>query len=507
MLTASGVPALDMKAVSKTFGASTVLDAVSLQVGPGEVRALVGENGSGKSTLIKVLAGYHAPDTGAEISVGGRAVPLHSPAASDAAGLRFVHQDLGLVGSMTAYENLRLGVGYARRAWTAVPWGRRRREAAEALQELGYTIDVEMPVARLTASERTAIAVARAVTGEGPEPHVLVLDEPTANLPGSEIERLFDLVRAVRDRGIAVVLVSHNLGEVFELADTVTVLRNGRHVTTCDVAELDHDSLVEAMIGRPLDQLATTTQPPRLPPVLEVLGLADGTLQDVSFDVAPGEIVGVCGITGSGREVLASLVFGHGRTSGVVRLGGRTVPPGRPDLSVSAGMGLVPADRQAKAVFPGHDVTENLTMVRAGDYSRHSLRRPAEERRATEEWIGRLDVRPPRPRAMLSDLSGGNAQKVILARWMRLEPRVLVLDEPTQGIDVGAKTQLHQRVREAAASGAAVLVCSSDSEELAHLCTRVIALVGGVVAAELLAPLSAETITSAAISETERNNS
>ena len=159
MLTASGVPALDMKAVSKTFGASTVLDAVSLQVGPGEVRALVGENGSGKSTLIKVLAGYHAPDTGAEISVGGRAVPLHSPAASDAAGLRFVHQDLGLVGSMTAYENLRLGVGYARRAWTAVPWGRRRREAAEALQELGYTIDVEMPVDRLTGRRAVLVHV------------------------------------------------------------------------------------------------------------------------------------------------------------------------------------------------------------------------------------------------------------------------------------------------------------------------------------------------------------
>lgn len=496
-------PALDVRGACKTFGAQRVLHDVAMQIGPGEVRALVGENGSGKSTLVKILAGYHVPDDGTSITVAGRNVQSHQPGASDEAGLRFVHQDLALVGGLSTVENLGLGRGYGSRQGGPVRWSRRRREAQQVMAELGYDFDVDRPVAQLEASERTAVAVARAVSPHHSPPRVLVLDEPTANLPGVEVERLFALVRRVRDSGIAILFISHHLNEVFGLADSVTVLRGGRLVATKQVRDVTEAALIELMVGHEVSRSQAKAAPAGSAVVLAVAGLTGQSVHHVDLTVSAGEILGVAGITGSGREALGPLLFGGAPRRGSVTVNGVALTPQRPDLSVAAGLALVPADRARNAVLHGHDVSENLSIARPADFMRRGVFRRAQETAAVTTWLRRLDVRPQQPRKALSQLSGGNAQKVILARWLRLQPKVLVLDEPTQGVDVGAKEDIHQRVQDAASQGCAVLVCSTDSEELARLCSRVVVLVRGQVRREFTAPLRADEITAASLADSE----
>jgi ribose transport system ATP-binding protein len=498
------VPASDalvVRGASKTFGSQRVLSEVDLTVRAGEIRGLVGENGSGKSTLVKILAGYHVPDDGAEILVNGRQVATHRPDASEEAGLRFVHQDLALIDQLSAAENLGLGCGYSNRVGRPIAWSRRRREARAALMELGYDVDVDRPVAQLAASERTAVAVARALSEHRSPPLVLVLDEPTASLPGPEVERLFNLVRLVRDRGLAILFVSHHLSEVFDLGDSVTVMRAGRLVDTRPVEGLDEDTLIEMMVGRAVTRVPHQHSSVSDQLVLAAKDVAGGSVHGVDIEVTAGEIVGVAGVTGSGREAIAQLVFGGVARSGTVSVNGTSLRPRRPDLSMAAGVAFIPPDRNANASFRGHDVNENLSIARPGDFVRAGIRRRKLELVETRRWMDRLDVRPRAPREPLNNLSGGNAQKVILARWLRLDPKMLLLDEPTQGVDIGAREDIHRRIEQAAASGCAVVVCSTDSEELARLCTRVIVLRRGHVATELSAPLDADDITAACLAD------
>jgi len=506
MRTPAPPDALVLRGVSKTFGTQQVLSNVDVTVRPGEIRGLVGENGSGKSTLVKILAGYHAPDDGAEIFVCGRPVAARQPGASDEAGLRFVHQDLALIGRLSATENLGLGCGYGNRAGRPIQWTRRRRAARQALAELGYLFDVDAPVAQLAASERTAVAVVRALSPHRSAPRVLVLDEPTASLPGPEVERLVSLVRVIRDRGIAILFVSHHLGEVFDLADSVTVLRGGAVAGTRPVDGLAEETLIEMMVGR------SVTRKPQRPPfsrgqvVLAAEGVTGGSVRGADLDVSAGEIVGVAGITGSGREAIARLLFGGAPRSGTVSVNGNTLRPRRPDLSLAAGIAYIPSDRAAYASFCGHDVSENLSIARPADFVRTGVRRRRLELAETRRWMDLLDIRPRTPRAPMSNLSGGNAQKVILARWLRLDPKLLLLDEPTQGVDIAAREDIHRRIEHAAASGCAVVVCSTDSEELARLCTRVIVMLRGRVGAELTAPLDADGITAACLADPRGND-
>jgi len=495
--------ALDVKGASKTFGAVRVLDRVDLRLAPGELRALVGENGSGKSTLVKLLAGYHVPDEGTRICVAGREVTPHHAGASEDAGLRFVHQDLALVGGLSSVENLGLGRGYGNRRLRPVRWGQLRKDARAAVGDLGYDFDVDRPVATLEASERTALAVARAVFGHRTNPQVLVLDEPTANLPGPEVDKLFALIRRVQQSGVAVLFVSHHLNEVFDLADSVTVLRGGALVATRPVAELDETGLIELMVGHAVDRASRGTQRGTARSVvMSVRGIAGGSVRHFDLDVAAGEIVGIAGITGSGRESVAPLTFGAAPCSGAVTINGERIRPGRPEASIAAGMALVPAQRFSNAVLHGHDVTENFSIARPRDFVRRGFLSRRLEVSAAAGWLRTFDVRPRQPRMPLTALSGGNAQKVILARWLRLAPKVLILDEPTQGVDVGAKEDIHQRIEDSAAKGCAVVVCSTDSEELARLCTRVVVLVRGRAESELVAPLHSDDITAACLADT-----
>jgi ribose transport system ATP-binding protein len=473
--------------LTKRFDATLALDRVDLDVRAGEVHALVGHNGSGKSTLIKVLAGFHEPEPGSEVAVDGVPLDFGSATSSRAAGLRFVHQDLGLVHSLSTVENLALGVGFETGLGGRIRWSSERRDARRRMRELGYDIDPDRPVAELAAAERTGIAIARALR-DADRARLLVVDEPTAMLPRNEVSVLFDAIRRVRDRGVGVLYVSHRLDEVFSIATRVTVLRDGRRVGTFAVAELDEPFLVELMTGgAPLAVRVDGQAEERRDGVVSVEGLRGAVLADVSFAAAGGEILGVAGLTGSGREELLPLLFGaRERRGGAVRVEGAVLPPGRPGTAIAAGVALVPGDRHTAGAVTSLSVRENLVLT---DLRRHETRLGAMRRRAeraeTRHWIRSLDVRPPAPDAPFMSLSGGNQQKVVLAKWLRVRPRVLLLDEPTQGVDVQAKAIIHRLAREAASDGAAVVIASSDDTELCECCDRVIVLRDGRITGEL----------------------
>jgi ribose transport system ATP-binding protein len=495
-------PALQIQGLSKTFTGQRALIDVDLELQPGEVRALVGQNGCGKSTMIKVIAGFHEPDPGAEVFVDGNPLALGVAGAGDHAGLRFVHQDLGLVPTLDALDNLAMGHGYERNRFGLISWRREARLTRKTLKDLGYDIDVRQPTGHLVISERTAIALARALSPRSTAPRVLVLDEPTANLPAAEINRLFEVVRSVRDSGVAVLFVSHHLDEVFTLCDTVTVLRDGRHIVTRPVEGLDEDALIALMIGRKLERFDVPESTPEShgQTVLQVRGLQTGVLQGVDLDVQAGEIVGIAGITGSGREEIALALFGGVPRRGEVDVAGTLVEPYRPDKAVSAGLGLVPAERHANAAFLESTLRENVSIVRPQDFLHRGLLSRKREVSDVSRWLQKLRVKPPEPERPLATLSGGNQQKVMLARWMRQKPAVLLLDEPTQGVDVGAKADIHALVEEAAADGAAVLIVSTDHSELTRLAERVLVLRGGRFADEIRRPhIDPDRITAATI--------
>lgn len=494
--------ALSVRNATKIFGAQVALDAVSIDVNPGEVRALVGQNGCGKSTLIKILAGYHEPEPGTEVTVGGEPFVFVDPVHSEALGLRFVHQDLGLVGNLDAVDNMALGQGYITNATKSIRWRQERAKAREALAGLGYDINVRVPVGGLQMSERTAVAIARAMSPRGTPPKMLILDEPTANLPAAEAQRLYQLVRRVADSGVAVLFVSHHFDEVFEMAESVTVLRDGKHIITRPVEGLTEDELIELVVGRKLEEHNKRDAASREhgPEILVLEGVGGASVQGLDLVLHQGEVVGVAGITGSGREEVASLVFGgHGR-AGEIRIDGDVLPQERPDISIERGIALVPAERHANASLLDQTLRENITLVDPGRHMTMGILRRKPERSDVQVWLDRLDVRPSNSEFTMMQLSGGNQQKVIIARWLRQEPKVLILDEPTQGVDVGAKADIHRMVDEAAAQGAAVLVCSTDHEELVRVCDRVVIMRRGR-AVEILRgdQVTADNITAATI--------
>ncbi len=480
--------ALRITGLTKDFGGQRALDAVDIAVEPGEIHALVGHNGSGKSTLVKILAGYHQPEQGAHATVAGADFPLGSPAAARAAGLRFVHQDLGLVETLTVADNLRLAAD----ARLLAPLRRRTERVAadEALAALGYDIAPTARVGDLTRSERTAVAVARALDDQGttgPAP-LLVLDEPTASLSAGEAQRLFGAVRKVAAAGTAVLFVSHHLDEVLGLCDRVTVLRDGRRVDTRTTAELTHEALVELMLGHGVERSGPTPSGTASltgsAPRLVVKGLFGTTLSGLDLEVAAGEVLGISGLTGSGREEVAGLLAGHVPRGGAVDVDGVPVAPGDPRTAIAAGIGYVPAERD-RALLPRSGVRENLTLADLRPFRRGPRLHRGAEREETRRWITALGIRPADPERPVAQLSGGNQQKVVLARWLRMHPAVLVLDEPTQGVDVGAKADIHRLIEEAAAAGAAVVVCSTDDAELARLAGAVLVLRRGRAATRL----------------------
>jgi ribose transport system ATP-binding protein len=476
--------ALALRGVSKLFAGQRALDAVDLTVRAGETHALVGANGSGKSTLIKILAGFHEPEPGAAIAVNGEPLAPGSSAASHAAGLRFIHQDLGLIGSLSIAENLELGGEYPGGWWLS---DRAEREAAERV--LGaYAIEAD-PGALLESlrpTQQTLLAIARAVESGLGDAGVLVLDEPTASLPPEEVQHLHSLLARLKSRGVTIVYVTHRLGEVFEIAERVTVLRDGRRVATEPVGELDHERLVELILGARLEPVEPGAGRVRDRSALTVSGLAGGAVRSASFDVGAGEIVGLTGLMGSGYEEVLGLVFGaRRREAGSVVLDGTALDGYSPGASIAAGLAFAPAERRRYGAMVDWPLRENLTLPRIPSAGPLRWLSDRDEAREARGWLERLAVEPADPEQRFMALSGGNQQRLVLARWLRCGARALLLDEPTLGVDAGAKRAIYGELRAAAEAGAAVVVSSSDTEELWELCDRVLVMGAGTIESEL----------------------
>ncbi len=468
-----------MRHITKTYPGVRAVDDVTFDVRAGEVHGLVGENGAGKSTLIKILAGAVHRDRG-EIHFDGQPVTLANVHEAKRLGVSIIHQELNLVPYFDGAENIFLGDPYPHRWYGGVDWRTLHRRAAAILAQLGAAIPVDVPVHRLSPGQQTMIAIAH---GFAANARLMVMDEPTAALTDQEIERLFAVIRALREQGVGVVYVSHRLEEIFEIADRVTVMRNGRVVTTQPAAKLDQDELVRLMIGRNVE----TVFPPRGDgmgePLLEVQGLSGETARDVTFTLHAGEVLGVAGLVGAGRSELLRMIFGVDPIrAGQIRLpstddAGTSRAPRSPGDAFRKGVALVPEERRSQGLVLSRPIFENVTLTHLARFARGGLlldRR--RELRETARLGDRLGLKAHSLRQPVMQLSGGNQQKVVFARCLAGEARVLLLDEPTRGIDVGAKLELYQIIRDLTREGAGVLLVSSELPELIGLSDRVLVL-------------------------------
>ena len=474
-------PAVRFEKITRRFPGVQALSDVSLEIAAGSCHALCGENGAGKSTLGKILAGIHTPDSG-RLVVHGREVHFTSPRDALAAGVGMVHQELAFCENLSVAENLCLGALPARAG--LLDRQAMAERATAMLAEIGTTLDVGRAVGSLTIAQQQMVQIAMAVSGGA---RVIVFDEPTSSLSQVEADRLYELIGRLTARGVACIYVSHRMPEVFRLCDTVSVLRDGQHVGTRPIAELSEHELVRMMIGRPL---AEYVSPPNAVPgdeVLRVRGLSSpGKFDDVSFSLRSGEVLGIAGLVGAGRSELAQALFGldHVRR-GEISLRGQRVRVDTPAEAISLGIGLVPEDRKRQGLVPQASALHNLSLAILRRLSRLGWLRRREERSVAQEFFDRLRVRAASLDVVVAGLSGGNQQKIVLARWLAARASVLILDEPTRGVDVGAKAEIHALIGELAARGSAILLISSELPEILTLATRIIVLRGGRLVGEV----------------------
>ncbi len=487
---------LTIRHLSKAFGGAKALTDVSFDVLPGEVHGLLGENGSGKSTLIKILAGYHSPDSG---DVEVRGIPVRLPLAPGQfrkLGMEFVHQDLGLILSLSVLENLRIGVLAAPKNPLYFPWKRERAKALKTFERYGLDLDPNARVGDLLPVERALLAIVRAVEGmrdamveARTDQGLLFLDEPTAFLPKDQVEKLWALVREIVKTSASVVFVSHDLNEVLQITDRVTVLRNGRQVGTVTTAATSHDELVHLIIGQMLLSLDVAHDDLRArQPVVRIRGLEGSRLRKTALEVHESEVVGLTGLLGAGYEEIPYLIFGAQKCVAghlIIDEQSTDLTSMTPSKAMHAGIGLIPADRQRDGSVGSLSITDNISLPVLSHYFRKLLLLRGRMVRDARRLIARVDVRPAEPLMTYSALSGGNQQKVLLAKWLQTKPRLLLLHEPTQGVDIGARQKILTLVRESVAEGAVVLCASSDYEQIALLCDRVLVFAGGVLVQEL----------------------
>ncbi|HBZ44629.1 MAG TPA: sugar ABC transporter ATP-binding protein [Maritimibacter sp.] len=492
-------PTLRLTNISKTFRATRALDQVSLTVEPGKVHGLLGTNGSGKSTLIKVLAGFHSPDPGGSMQFNGHDVPLPlDPSTFRRLGMSFVHQNLGLVPTLTVLENLRLSqiaLGKGKR----INWRKERAAAQETLDR--YDVDVEQwrRIDELSAVNRALIAIIRAFeeireecerTGE---PGLVLLDEPTPFLPKEGVDRLFQLMRQIADHGSSVTFISHDIDEVMEITDQVTILRDGKVSGEIETKNATRDQMIEMIIGRSLASAAPAVHTARkFTPMATFETLSGDGIPACDLTVGKGEVVGLTGLIGSGYDKIPYLAFGADRAHS----GKMTLDDGKsfdlramtPAKAIGENMALLPGDRGAQSGVDNMKVFENMLLPDIGKYVQGGFLRNGRMRRDAKLLGEQFEVRPNDPELNLGNLSGGNAQKVLIARWLKREPRLLLLDEPTQGVDVGTRANIFKAIKAAAADGMSVICASSDAEQLAELCDRVLVFARGQIVEELTGP-------------------
>ncbi|MCW5952935.1 MAG: sugar ABC transporter ATP-binding protein [Propionibacteriaceae bacterium] len=475
-------PMLELRGVSKRFGAVVALRDGELTLYPGSIHAVVGENGAGKSTLVKIMAGLYARDTG-EFSLEGMPVEFRSTAEAKAAGIAVIYQEPTLFPDLSVTENVFMGrqpVGRFGRIDRAAM----RAEVLELMKRLGVSIDPDRPARGLSIADQQIIEIAKAISLDA---KVLIMDEPTAALSGVEVERLFAVARSLRDEGRALMFISHRFDEVFALCDTITVMRDGSYIATRTIAETGVPEIVRMMVGREVKDLFPKFEVPVGEPVLEVDGLASpGLFADISLSVRAGEIVALAGLVGAGRSEVARAVFGVDPYSdGRVVLNGKPLPKGNPAESMRAGIGFVPEDRRQQGLVMQAAIATNITdairerLVRRGTITRKR------ENQAAQQWALALEVKCAALDTAAGTLSGGNQQKVVLAKWLASAPKLLIIDEPTRGIDVGTKSEVHRRMSELAGEGLAILMISSELPEVLGMADRVYVMREGRITAEL----------------------
>jgi rhamnose transport system ATP-binding protein len=472
-------PLLRLTGISKAFFGVRALRGVSFDLRPGEVHALVGENGAGKSTLIKVITGAHQPDEGT-IEVQGQPVTDNDPVRARAFGIAAIYQQPALFPDLTVAENVALGLEPGG-AWRWVSWGHRRRRARELLDRVGAAIDPETEVRRLTMPEQQLVEIARAL---GADARILIMDEPTASLSDTEVERLFRVIHELKGQGVGIVYISHRLEELPRVADRVTALRDGSLVGTRPMKDVTRAELIRMMVGRELSAVFPKEAVPVGGPVLELrhLGCRASGVRDVSLTAHAGEILGLAGLVGAGRTELARVLFGVTPSdSGNVLLDGHPVTIDSPAKASALGVAYVPEDRRRHGVVLEMSVAANATLAVLRRVSRFGLIDRAAERRTAERYVERLGVKTASLDAPVGSLSGGNQQKVALARWLAAGPKVLILDEPTQGVDVGAKAEIHRLMVELAGRGLAVVMISSELPEVLGMSDRIAVMHGGTV--------------------------
>ncbi|MBA2596621.1 MAG: sugar ABC transporter ATP-binding protein [Chloroflexia bacterium] len=484
---ADPAPILEMEGIDKVFPGVVALDGASLRVAAGEVHAVVGQNGAGKSTLIKILNGAYRRD-GGTIVLDGRAVDFHNPLEAQRAGVSTIYQEINLVPHRSIAENILMGREPQR--WGFLDRARMHRDAAAVLGRLGVRLDVRRPLSTLNIANQQMVAIARAISTEA---RIVIMDEPTSSLDEREVEVLFDVIRGLKANGIAVIYISHRLDELYAVCDRVTIMRDGQTIDERPVAGVNKVELVARMLGKEIGEVRRSGatgfgQPGTRTPgelLVEVNGLSGERLDGANVTVRSGEIVGLAGLLGSGRTEVARAVFGADPAHGELRVRGKPVRWRSPRDAIRAGFGLCVEDRKADGIIPHMSVRENLTLAVLPALSRHGIVDSAEQRAIVDRFIDRLAIKTAGPEQKIRELSGGNQQKVLLARWLCLNPSLLLLDEPTRGIDVGAKAEIQGLIDELADDGLGVLMISSELEELTEGADRVVVLREGRTVAEL----------------------
>jgi ABC-type sugar transport system ATPase subunit len=476
---------LQMSNISKTYPGVKALDDVQLAIKPGEVHALIGENGAGKSTLMKILVGVESADEGAEIYFAGEKIRFSKPIDATLKGISIIYQDLSLFPNLSIAENICIGRESASKGYSKVKWKSMVEIAERALAELGLKVDVSLPLEKLSIAKQQLVAIGRSLVFDS---KLIVMDEPTSSLSSGEVEQLYKIIEDLRKKGISIIYISHKLKELFTVADRFTVLRDGKFVGSYDKDDMNEDKLISLMVGRKVDAINRVESNTNGEEVLRVEGLSKrGNFKDISFSLRAGEVVGITGLVGAGRTELAQALFGLNKPdTGRIYVSGKEVDIKSSGDAVKLKIAYIPESRQTQGLFLRQSIIDNISVTVFGRLlNKIGFIERAKEKQLASEYIQILDIRPPIAELNAGQLSGGNQQKVVIAKWLSTEPNILIIDEPTNGIDIGAKTEIHRLLRRLTNKGIGIIVISSELPEVMAVSDRILVMRQGKISGEI----------------------